>query len=151
MTQNCDIQTIFLILKNHSNLKHAGKYGPLDKKYQNKLNLKLALYDMVNNSTLEKKQLIEHIIKENDKFFSKKNELNIENDFLVDTVIDFENISAEIKFFFKRVDALYMRRTLQLRRILLDNDQEYNIALKGIKEVFFRHIRKALELVKEKI
>ena len=127
--------------------KHQGQYGNLDKEFQNKLNIKLLCYDLLNQPAREKQELVKKII---DEYDLKKKDIygiTFEESILKNLKYDIHTASGNLKRFLNNAGILYNKQKNRLLRRIV-NDAEYKKAIVELNIIFNKHIDKAFKLYK---
>lgn len=149
MVNSCDLKTAVRTIKKNSQLRHKGKFGPLEDHLQKKLNLKIAMYDMLNKPAQETTALIAQVVKENDEFLAQKKKLDLNQEFISDLIKGVEEFDSGFSWFLRKTDNLYNIRKNKLRRAII-NDEEFKNACQALTDIFTRHIHRAVDLAKER-
>ena len=145
----CDLKSAVAAIRKSSPLRHNTKYGQLIDPLQKKLNMKLAICDMVKKPAEERIDLLVKTLKEYEEFLKRTDSLNIEHHFILDLLIGLKDVDVKLGRFLREVDTLYIMRKTSLRRAI-DDEGEFLDALEKLTEIFSKRIAEAVSLAKQR-
>jgi hypothetical protein len=138
-----DFKHVMHKLSVFSKLRHRGKYGLLDKALQRKLNLKLLILDILNQSVIKKRTLVKKVIKENDKLLIEKYQAEFKSKVIAKSLIDFHITDKNLERFLKKTEHLYIRQKIELRNSISDKNL-FKGLLSGLEQIYKNYLKTVL-------
>ena len=144
-----NFKTIIRKSLEYSYLRHNTKYGLLDREIQAQLNLKLALYDIIDKPGREKRELIGKVIQEQEEFIKKTRTLGLKEVRLLNFISEFDLRNSKIEKLVRKADLLFAMQKNKLRRLVLDEDR-FERAICDLSAIYSKHLKRIFEITNNK-
>jgi len=124
-------------------LKHRGKYGLIDNKLQQQLNLELLILEILGKPARKKRKLIKQVVKRNDAFFRKSEQLSFNEKIISDLVTNYEHADSGFQRFLRRIDNLLTIQKSKLRSHI-SSDEDYQKYTDDLIRLYQKHLSRVV-------
>jgi hypothetical protein len=139
-----DFKYIVKKLSIFSKLKHRGKYGLLGESLQRKLNLKLLILDILNQSVRKKRLIVQEVVNENDKLLEEKQHSDFKNNIVLKLLNDHQKVDKNLEQFLKKAENLYIQQKIKTRDRISDR-YSFEQKLSELEEIYKKYLAKLIQ------